>query len=209
MGVYVVAIGEHHLEHQMVDEAAQLLAPTFDVMQRHAPVWRAWWRTGPSWPISIRQDPAPHWNISARIEEKQFRVVELKGPYGIGIDISQRFYAIRLTQKWGAFLDDVDIRQAVTSLCVKIAECVGGKELIYVPDSAYQSSCAIALTYQNLPIEAIVAWLEFECGSPAGNILDHQSTHNGEGTNKDRRAADGQQQNRVARENSYFIADLH
>jgi hypothetical protein len=171
MGVYIEVLIEHKLPRAEVEQTlAEMLAPIAASTAQYAEIWKHWSPKPVRWPVTLRPDPPPRWDVSEYLDERCIPCLQAAGPHGISIDFWPRIAVLRLTPKWGAFVSDPLVESAVRSLCHSIARHIGAGCLLYVPDSTYCSSRALELIDQDIPLEAIVDWLQDACGPPFQDI---------------------------------------
>lgn len=168
MGVDTIAITEHTLDTSATGGAVALLEPVAEAIRPHVAVWKKWGAVPKRWPIELRPDPPLTWH--ARPPTVDYPFTEVEGPYGIRLVLGARLCEISALVRWGAFIGDEPVQAAVTALCMAVASCLGAKQVIYVPDSAYCPSSAMNFLEQYMPLEAVIDWLSHECGPPAPTI---------------------------------------
>jgi len=144
------------------------LEPVADAIRQHEAIWKKWGTVPKRWPIELRSDPPLTWR--ARPATDNYPFTEIEGPYGIRLVLGARLCEISALVRWGAFIEDEAVQAAVTALCKAVASCLGAKQVIYIPDSAYCPSLAMNFLEQYMPLEAVIDWLSRECGPPAPTI---------------------------------------
>lgn len=171
MGVYINVLIEHKLSRSELEQTlAELLVPFVASTAQYAETWKYWSPKQVRWPVMLRPDPGPGWEVSEYVDDTGIPCVEAAGPYGFSIEFWPRIAVLHPTPKWGAFVSDPVIESAVRSLCLLVAQHIGADCLLYIPDSAHRPSNALQFVDQDIPLIAIVDWLRDACGLPSQDI---------------------------------------
>lgn len=163
MGVNVVAIGNHNLSVEDLDELSRKvekflpknLSDNFysNYIGGINPKEQKWF---------LSRDPE---YISLEDEWKQKGEIEFDGSYGYSLFLGLKTFSISCGLRYYIFLNEKDLQNEVRQNFYKILKSIGGTKMLYVPDSSskYEGlSCYVSLGYS---IEEIEAQVSSEIGS--------------------------------------------
>ena len=97
---------------------------------------------------------------------------ELNGPYGTWIEFGRTLFVVHPPLKWGAFVDDQEVQKSIVALCEAIVLCLGGKAILYVPDSAYCPSRASDFIFEDVDFDFLIDFLHKQCSPSAATISE-------------------------------------
>jgi hypothetical protein len=96
--------------------------------------------------------------------------VVLKGPEGFDGQLFRKAFELYHWTRWSSFVTEVPITTALRQTCRLVAELLGTRTVIYLPDGHYAVSRARDLPYKGADLEEITAWLAQNAGPPAETI---------------------------------------
>ena len=125
----------------------------------------------------IRSDGRWRWELDSKfnsVDEELFERghVYFESPVGFLGDLFRKGMSIYHTSRWWSFLCEDTVQSALRNAVHHIAQIVGAKTVIYLPDSNYHCSIASDLLYDDKEINDVLLWLKQQCGPPAETIRD-------------------------------------
>jgi hypothetical protein len=164
MGVDIVVIAEHTLSGFTEETLKETLSLTTPALLCHGPVWRRWW--SPSVGIRGTEQPVPMIWTFRPDHAYGTDVLDARGPFGVWVDVGPKRLVIHPNPRWGAFVSDPAVRDAVTSFCESVAVAFDSEQLLYLPDSAYGASRALDMLEDDCSLSQILTFLQINFGPP-------------------------------------------
>jgi hypothetical protein len=207
MGVDIVVLAEHRLGSLSPEAAARLLEPTTLTLLAHEAVWRGWWSPPTSGIKGTEQRPLSQWTLK-QDHAYGLDVLYARGPLGAWVDIGPRTCIVHPSPRWGAFVEQPLVQDAVTSFCTSVARALGATSLLYLPDSSYAPSLALEMLEDNYSLGQILDFLQVKCGPPATTISSIRHELSDDETRLLLPSWDAETQDRLHEYDGYFVANV-
>jgi len=158
-----VAIVDHHLSREEILTADVVLAASYGAIVQT-------WSGHPDLECTTWQFDPPL-NPSERRERFESEgVLELVGPCGFWIYLSEDAGALHHRYAWSAFLCNLDLRRKLRATSNFVGRCLGATQIVYVADSSTLSSVAAVDVANGHSFQDAVTRLERQCGAPETDI---------------------------------------